>query len=104
MNFNHNPFQIRLFLTQHVTQLLVQAVIFPTEYCNGCADVVQNATVRLIFIRLKQAQIELLFSPVLGQGASLSSFKKLLKTTLPIALVLLTALIFLLPLCLASPA
>lgn len=64
-NFNHNPFQIRLFLTQQ-RDLPHQILQCP----NGCADVVQNATVRLIFIQLKQAQIELLFSPVWTHATS----------------------------------
>ncbi len=69
----HNIRKIRPFLTEHATQLLVQAlVISRLDYCNALLaglpsntikplQMVQNAAVRLVFSKPKRAHVTPLF-------------------------------------------
>ncbi len=76
----HNIRNIRPFLTQHATQLLVQALVVPRlEYCNGLLAghpsctikplQIQNAAARLVFSEPKRAHVTL-YLPALAPGCS----------------------------------
>ncbi len=69
----HNIRKIRLFLTQHAAQLLVQALVISSlDYCNALLDglpsntikplqMIQNAAARLFFSEPKRAHVTPLF-------------------------------------------
>ncbi len=81
----HNIRKIRPFLTEHATQLLVQAlVISRLDYCNALLaglpsntikplQMIQNAAARLVFNEPKEPMLHLSLSPCTGYQLQLAS-------------------------------